>query len=261
MHKTYIGLNLGNQAKQILMISYTKEGGFFIKDLIRINVKDKKCLIYKVVTDTKYHGIRTVTPSYTAFTSGEAKLTHHFDGNAQISGTGVISGYEKNGKPKGASIKSFPLNSINDGGPVFGFLTWGCDIACRNTKTQDIILTPELKYIHSSDTTKTLNGYAIKGFYILKKYISPNNPIPQKVIYNSPIEGEIELTIVPSPDNVPGVIGLVATPSNHEFKNEFGFTLQGAPGEIYDKHFCDFLSIIYPFQGTSKDQENLNYND
>ena len=243
------------------MISYTKDGGFFIKDLIRLNAQDKKCLIIKVTTDTDNHGVREANPSYRASTSGEAKLTHHFDGKAQISGEGVLSGFEKDGTPKGAGIQSFPLTTHNDGGAVFGFLTWGCQKSCRDSKSNDIILTPNLKYTHTSHSDKDLNGYVVKGFYILKKYISPNNQIPQKIIYNNPIEGDIEITIVPSPEHIPGVIGLLATFSNHGFKDEFGFTLNGAPGRIYDKHFCDCLSIIYPFQGSSKDDTKLDYKE
>lgn len=261
MNKTYISLNLGSQSKQIFMISYTKDGGFLIKDLMRLNAQDKKCLISKFATDTDNHGIRTVDPSYRAFTSGEAKLTHHFDGRAHISGEGVVSGYNEDGTSKGAGIKSFALTSNNDGGPVFGLLAWGCEKSCRDSKANDIILILDSRHIHSAHANKDLNGYVVKGFYILKSCITPNNPIPPKVIYHNPIEGNIEVTIVPSPDNVPGVIGLLATPSNHGFKDEFGFTLSGAPGQIYDKHFCDCLSIIYPFQESSKDYKNLDYNE
>ncbi len=259
MNKTYVSLNLGSLSKQIFMISYTKDGGFFIKDLIRQNVQDKKCLIYKFATDTDNHGKRTVTPSYRAFTTGEAKLTHHFDGSAHISGEGVLSGYDYNGKPKGAGIKSFPLNETNDGGPVFGFLVWGCEQSCRNAKKNDVVLTLNSSRIHSADINKELNGYTIEGFYILKALIKPNNPIPSKIIYHSAIVGYPELTIIPSPENIPGVIGLVATPSNHGFKEKFGFTLSGAPGQIYDKHFCDCLSIIYPLRETPKNHINLDY--
>lgn len=259
MEKIYVSLNLGSHSKQIFMMSYTADGGFFIKDLVRINAKNKKCLVSKFATDINNHGIRTVTPSYKAFTSGEAKLTHHFDGNAQVSGQGVLSGYKEDGSHKGAGIKSFPLTTNNDGGPVFSFLNWGCEHSCRDSKKDDIVLTPDPRYIHSSHIGKNLNGYCLKGFYILKKCIIPHDPIPPKVIYHSPIEGDVELTIIPSPEKVPGVIGLLATWVNHGFKDEFGFTLQGAPGQIYNDHFCDCLSIIYPFQQAETKYENLDY--
>jgi len=259
MNKTYISLNLGSQKKQIFMISYTKDGGFFIKDLIRLNTHNKKCLIFKFATDTYNNGIRIVDPIYSAFTSGEAKLTHHFDGKAHISGKGVISGYNNDDTPKGAGIQSFPLTFSNDGGPVFDFLVWGCEQNCRSYKKNDIILTSNLRREYNINTQNDLNGYTVKGFYILKKDIIPNNPIPSKLTYYSHIAGNLDLTIVPSPNNVPGVIGLIATPSNHEFKTEFGFTLSGAPGQIYNKHFCDCLSIIYPFQGLEKNYKNLDY--
>lgn len=257
-NKIYISLNLGFQSKQVFIISYTKDGGFFIKDLMRIVAIDKKCSIYNLTTDLNNHGNRTGIPNYNAFTSGEVKLTHHFDGNAQISGKGVLSGYNENGIGRGAAIKSFTLTENNDGGPVFTYLMWGLE-ECRNSKKSDMVLDPDPRYIHDSHIKKKLNGYVIKGFYILKKNITPNNPLPSTVRWNNPIEGEIEISLVPSPENVPGVLGLFATYSNHGFESKSGFTLMGAPGQIYDDHFCDGLSIIYPFQGSLKDCKDLDY--
>lgn len=261
MKKYYISLKTPTFSKQIFMLSYTKEGGIFFKDLVRISAQDKTCMISKITTDVTNHGVRTVKPSYVAFTSGEAKLTHHFDGRAQISGTGVLSGYEKDGTPKGASIRSFPLSSTNNGGPVFTFSAWGIEKACRDTKSNDIILTPETKYIHSLNNDRELNAYIVKGFYILKKPIQEwanSNEIPPIIGFNSPIEGPVELSLVPSPENLPGVIGLLATFGHHGFQDDFGFTLQGAPGYIYNDKFCDGLSIIYPMKGP-KDSVGLDY--
>ena len=254
----YVSLKIGEYSKQIFLIQYTKEGGFFIKDLIRIGKEDKNCLIFKAATDVLNHGKRTAAFKYSAFTSGEAKLTHHYDGRAHISGDGVESGYHDNGEPKGAALKSFPLNLNNDGGPVFSFLTWGCEFACRDAQERDFLLIPKDEYIHTADQHEDLNAYVVKGFYLLKEWFNPEDLILETVIYESPVEGSVELRIIPSPQNTPGVLGLLATKANHGFKDKFGFTLSGAPGSIYDKKYCDALCMVYPYQDTSGEHVNLN---
>lgn len=257
--KHTISLQINHSAKQIFKISYTSDGGYFVTDLIRYKQKNKKCIIAKFASDVLNHGKRTVTPHYQAYTTGEAKLSHHFDGRAQISGTGVLSGYDINGKPKGAAIQSFPLNKNNDSGPVFSFLVWGCGNLQRDKKDNDTLLIPNDKYIHSADRDLSLNAYVVKGFYLLKSWFPPGQTALDDITFRSKIEGDVKLTIVPSPPKTPGVIGLLATKANHCFKAKFGFTLSGAPGQIYNNRFCDSLNIIYPFIGSSIPGQNLDY--
>ena len=202
--KHNISLQFNNSAKQIFKISYASDGGYFITDLIRYKQENKKCIIAKYACDVLNHGKRTVTPHYRAFTSGEAKLSHHFDGRAQISGTGVLSGYDCNGNPKGAAIQSFRLNKSNDSGPVFTFIVWGCSYLQRDIKENDILLIPNEKYIHSADKALPLNSYVVKGFYLLKSWFTSDQTELNRITFRSKIEGDVELTIVPSPPKTPG---------------------------------------------------------
>lgn len=261
MKQAYISLKTEQFNKQIFLVGYTKDGGFYFKDLLRIDKENKKCLVEKATADILNHGERIVTPHYTAVTSGEAKITHHYDGNAQISGTGVISGFYEDGNPKGAGIKSFPLYSNNNGGPVFSFLVWGCEYACRDAQDKDFLIIPNDQYIHTSNRDKNLNAYEIKGFYLLKEWFNPNDLQKDIVTYRSNIAGEVQLKLIPSPEKTPGVIGLLAAKSNHGFKDQFGFTLSAAPGKVYNNQYCESLSIIYPYQKIPSPLISLDYSE
>ncbi len=257
--KYYISLNIDSLIKQVFIIWNTKDGWFYIKDLLRLNSKNNKCKIVVLPFNTKNTWTSRVQAKYKAFTSWEVKLTHHFDGRAHISGTGILSWYLEDWTPKGASIKSFPLSENNDWWPVFTFLVWGLKKNWRDGSREDIVLVPSKKNIHPNHIWKELNGYVVKWFYILKNSIIPNNPIPSQVIYHSPVEGDILVNIVQSPDDCLWVIGLSATFAHHGFIDKW-FAVFGAPTKIYNKEFCDWLGIVYPFTWPDDGSINLDYN-
>lgn len=244
--KSHISIKVGNIIKQILLVSYTRDGGLFVKDLIKFKSEEKCVEVVKFVSDTTNDGIRKVKPFYSQKTHGEVKLSHHADGWSHISGEGVLSGYEADGTPKGASIKSFPLTHTNDGGPFISFAVWGYERICRNAKETDILLIPNSEYIHPCHQGSILNGVVVKFFYFPKSHFYQLSRTDKTFHFLSPIEGPLDLTLLPSPEHFFGVIGVVATWVNHGFTTPYGFTLQGAPGPIYNSHFCDNLSIIYP---------------
>lgn len=230
--KHYVSLKMGKHLKQLFYISYTSDGGFFIQDLLRLKFDDKKCLVNKV----SRVGTNEGPIIYSAQTSGDVKLTHHFDGCAHISGEGVLSRYE-NGVHIGASIKSFPLYLTNDGGPVFSFLFWGSKNHFRDSKGEDIILQFE-KEVGAHEG----QGYAVYGYYILKENRFPNN-----------------LVKIQSPENVPGNIGLHIELLGVGFEDKTGFTLSGGPGFLYNHNCNDMLVVKYPFQDIGSFYEDLNF--
>lgn len=257
--QTNICIDLGVFCKQVLKVGYSSDGGYWIQDLVRYGQRNKECSILKIATDVQNHGHRFLTASYQAFTSGDLKLSHHFDGRAQISGTGVISGYEPDGVPRGAAVQSFKLNETNDGGPVFTFMTWGCENLKRAGANDDLCLIPDGRFIHSEERDRRLNGIAIKGYYLLKEKLPKDFDFSKQLRCQSPIDGTLFLHLVQSPVTTPGVLGFLATFGWCGFTEPFGFTLSGAPGQVYDQRYCDGLSVIYPHTSGSEHGVDLNY--
>jgi hypothetical protein len=256
----YISLNHNGIVKQIFLINYLNDGSFFVKDLVRINLEEKNCSILKIISDCQNTGTRLFKPSRQDidYTDGDVKLSHHYSGKAHISGDNVTSGWDEDGKPKGFAIDSFPLLEVNDGGPVFVFQVWGLNYL-RNAKTRDYVLTPDKKYIHPDHQNKNLKGFAIKGFYIKKtELVEQLGLIPNLLNYYSSVEGHIELQLIPSPENCPGIIGILSTFGPQPINDPCGFILSGAPGEIYNNKYCDTLSIMYPNKN-QKTTNKLNY--
>jgi len=254
-----IALAHNDFCKQILKVGYSSDGGYWIQDLLRMQNDKQECGIFKYATDINNHGRRKAPILYSAYTSGNVKLSHHSDGRAQISGEGVLSGYNQDGTPKGAAIMSFPLHTTNDGGMVFSFLFWGIQNIKRDGQVTDYILKIDKNRIRNHHQDMRLNAYAIEGYYILKQDLPDGFDYSRTITYNNPIAGVIELTLIPSPDITPGVLGLGATLGHHDFNTELGFTLSGAPGLIYDKKYCDGLSMIYPNKIHEDKGINLNF--
>jgi len=75
----------------------------------------------------------------------ECKLSIHKSGFVQLSGNGILSGIEWNGKPKGVGIFSSPLSKPVFSGPTIGFQCWGVNkgfkkLISRKKDVQYIIL-------------------------------------------------------------------------------------------------------------------------
>lgn len=242
-----ISVQVGPHSKQLLKVGYLADGSYWIQDLIRPKGEAARCSVVKLAWHQKNHGMRTTKALYQAVTTGNLKLSHHLSGRAQISGEGVVSGYDEQGNPKGAAIVAFLLDESNDGGTTLGFMTWGVQHHPRDAKAGDIVLIPDVARIHSSVAGEPLNAIVVEGYYLLKKFL-PKPPFSQDVVnYHNPIAGDCQLQIVQSPDASPGVLGFCASFTKTEATAKSGFTLSGAPGKIYGD-YCDGISIIYPHE-------------
>jgi hypothetical protein len=89
------------------------------------------------------------------------KLSHHPDGFVQFSGTGIRSGRDEQGNPKGLGLRSFPLNRPT-AGPAFG-LTVLTPLAFKEAgaKEQGEILFKEEDLFKAPDD----NGLIVELFY------------------------------------------------------------------------------------------------
>lgn len=260
MEKYYISVNENGIKKQVVKLTYTKDGWFFIQDRIRINQENKKCLIWKYKSDVLNNWERILTPHYYAMTSGDIKFTHHFDWNAHISWRWVISWYNEDGSPKGASIKSFNLNKTNDWGPMFSIMFWWNINVFRDTSLWDIILEPLIREKFEKLNWKYY-GLILEFFYIPKSLIIWDNWIESDYInFYSSVEWWVKLRIIPSPKHHPWCIWVVCSYIKHGHISEVWFTMSWAPWTIYDERYCDVLSVIYPWSEPGElPYEKLDY--
>lgn len=247
MKKYCISVSEWDIRKQLFRFWYTSDGGFFLQDLLRLNKENKLCGISKYKTDNTFNGTRVVMPHYFATTQWDVKFTHHFDWNAHISWNWVLSGYGDDWTPKWASIKSFNLQEHNDWWPIFGFLFWWKYEDFRDKKENDIILTPEITdkfwYIEGKNV-----GIIVEWFYIPKYMIHWNNwKWSDFITFFSPVEGVRKLRLIPSLESSYGVIWLSCHYTKHDHTSAYWFAFSWAPWKIYDEHFCDNLSILYPY--------------
>lgn len=229
-----------------------------MQDLVLDGRDKKRRSILKITNDVGNHGERTCVPMLVASTSGSPKLSHHFDGRAQISGPGVSSGYV-DGEPKGVAIQSFGLNETNDGGPVFSFLVWGVENLGRKANPEDLHLELDYSHVLPAAAGRELNAFAVEGFYILKNSLPQDFDYSRKLIYQSGVSEKMELTVLPSPIGTPGVVGFIASRTWHGFKTDVGFTMNGAPGRVYGGHYSDSLVVAYPRVSCGSQEKDLDY--
>lgn len=261
MNKNYISLKMWTEYKQVLLIWYTKDWWFFIKDLIRKNQKEKTCTIIKIGSNVNNNWIRKAKPTYIAYTSWEAKFTHHYDWNAHISWAWVLSWYNQDGTPKWAHVKSFSLETSNDWGPIFWFSLRDKNNTLRNNKEWDILLEPNIEFVHDIFKEETVfNTYVIKWFYIPRSMIK-HEKIPKKIYFMSPIEWLLILNTIKPPINSKWVLWIYSTFLNTGMAEDHDvwFSLSAWPWKIYN-NICESLCIMYPKNHQDDKSINLDYN-
>jgi hypothetical protein len=163
-------------------------------------------------------------------TARHPKLTHHADGSAHASGTGIISGfYRLTGKPKGVHIQSMNLaRNDNDGGPLYTCMFWGLDEFTIGRRNSQIVF-KEDEIIPGVPGDEPNYGYAIECFYLpraLEKWV---NPISGKVIKVHPFFGNLICKRVPAPLNTPGFLILACFKVSHSSKSSHACIIGGAP--------------------------------
>lgn len=259
---TRINLEYRGKLYTLFTLGYTSDGGFFVKDMIG---GDGEYLIYKMIVPLK--AAQKFGNNYIPFsesklehwiTSNSPKVTHHVDGNGHISGFGITSGFDEDFRPKGISSQSVKLGIMNnDGGPIFQFVVRDLSKIASNDCIKGILITERNQIVNFYEAPKDQDGccFLLEFFYFPKDTIR-NLKVDEATgsfSFPHPGFGIVPLKYIPSPDHVPGIIGVFTQKFSREvgkgcisFPSEYVFALNGAPGKVINGKF-EQISIIYPY--------------
>jgi len=243
-HKVFIEFN--KKYFPVFNIGYSAEGGFFITDL----AGKGNHLIAKIRYPLNYNkkiGEYSI-PIYKEWkTSFSPKLTHHIDGNAQISDkAGITSGFfPLSKKAKGIATKSFNLKSCDhDGGPTFSFTLWGIDQFIKPKEAKGTCFKKEDQFDNYLSPPRKNAGFVIEGFYYPKDHFA--GYIERgRCGFRYPNIGIIPMLLIPAPKQSPGIIGLVCHKIEIGFDYSYGVSFGGSVSLI-DDNTIEQLHIFYP---------------
>ena len=248
--KLYIGIKLGTKNFYPLLVGYTADGGFWLKDLF---IKQGTAYITKMRIPRNSPTDKTMTIPVNKkaewITYLNPKLTHHADGTAHISGTGIISGFYKlRRKAKGVHVESMNLfRNDNDGGPIFIFSCWGLDDFGSTSANDNQNIIFEQQEIRTYPLgPEGRSDYVIEGFYVSKALERMIDPVTRIFLKSHPLFGELPLKILPAPDNAPGYIGLACFHGFTQSQHDSGFSLTGGPGRTDNTGHFENIAIIKP---------------
>jgi hypothetical protein len=137
------------------------------------------------------------------------KLSHHPDGFTQFSGSGILSGRDEDGNPKGVGTMSWPLSQPTQG-PSFGLTIFNVSqysAAPNEDRPDDIIFTAEDIVPVPGWTSLHVEGYYLPPLW--RRFIQ-NTHIGKVVQLAHPSRAVLTLRIIEAPDDcsIPGLIGL-----------------------------------------------------
>lgn len=182
------------------------------------------------------------------------KLAHHPDGFLQFSGTGIRSGRDSSGKPKGIGVTSWPLLQPTLG-PSFNVAFSAPTKSGRATQRK-----PRTILLRESDVshmrTEKVPGLRITGYYL---------PVPWRefvhqregeqwidlVHPNAQAVKKLRVALASKESDLPGLIGLEAVPHGINVADkESGFFLSSSTGNLRRNEkgelLGDQLVCMYP---------------
>lgn len=262
MNKYYLAIEENNEIYNLFIIGYTKDGGYFIKFL---TTEDDYYLVHKLQIPKDFLrkvGEYTIEVNQETswFASKNPKLTHHVDGNVQVSEYGIVSGFYKlTGKPKGVYNKSMSLICRdNDGGPCLSVTAWGLPklVTIRGRQKKSRVIT-EQNFFTLNQPFKNLAprenedySYCIEGYYLPKTALNFLDVSRGVIWFHHPIYHIVPLTYIPSPEHNPGFLAFSCTKFilGEGFKeHDFGFSFGGGVGKFEEnKDYVDDIRIFYP---------------
>lgn len=251
--KVYIGIRSEGQTYFPLLIGYTNDGGFWLSDLY---LKQATAYITKMTIPISSPSDKVTMAPVNKKAEWQTylnpKLTHHSDGTAHISGSGIISGfYKTKRRAKGVYVESMNLfRNDNDGGPIFTFSFWGLnDFGSSSANANQNVVFAEDDIGSYRLNLEGQSDFCIEGFYISKALEKMIDPISRIFIKQHPVFGELPLKILPTPDNCPGYIGLACFRGITGSKEKSGFSLTGGPGKINKDGYFENIAVMKPSIG------------
>lgn len=181
MPGTRIAISENGRAAKVTIIVPFRDGGVVVAAPY---TKDCKGLLVAMKPSDKigttFIPDDEVTAEYSA--SDRVKLSLHRDGFAQFSGTGIRSGKDESGKPKGLAIQMRrPFIHPIQTGPTFAITVWGLDrfALLRERDAAAALVFDENDVLYRNASPEHWNGYVIEGFVFpsnLLKNVRPLGP-------------------------------------------------------------------------------------
>ncbi len=258
MKKIRVCYRSNNKITPLFIIGYYSDGGFFIKDLIKSygeNYLVSKTSIPRNLKPAEFTNskINKKNTWHTSFI--KPKFSHHGNGFAQISETGLRSGVFKTvGFFKGVAIKSINLFlRNNDGGPLYAFNIWGLDNMEFNqdVKGDDIILDDADFFDFRPPYTNTPGCFIFEFFYLpnqAKGHINKDG----RIWLRWDGYGDYIARYIPEEEYSPGFLAISCKKDvlGSGFNQwPFGLSMSGCPGF---PRLLDFfrsykqINVIYP---------------
>jgi hypothetical protein len=182
------------------------------------------------------------------------KLSHHPDGFLQFSGTGIVSGRQPSGAPKGLGVRSWPLQRPTFG-PSFGVGMYRPDLIGRASEpdSEDVVFdSDDLEFMRMP--SHDFLDVRFVGHYFPPRFRSfvrrrPEGGYRMSIVNpESHVVQELRVVLASRECALPGLIGLSAEP--HEMGVE-GFTLSSSTGNLRRSSLTgdligDQLICMYP---------------
>lgn len=259
MKEHYIAIENGNNIVDCFRIGYTSEGGFFIMP-VDTNEGGYLVSIIRIPKDRRAMKIVAWDDKKVWKTRLKPKITHHIDGSAHVSGTGIYSGdYKSFKKKKGVFLTSADLIQKNhDGGPIFGFTIWGNECMKPSSRKRGTILIKNSDCINDFLGPKEgKSGLGFLGFYLDEKALINLNVATGNITFHHPNYGIVPLKYVPGHKNTPGVIGILCLRLKVEFKSDFGVAMGGGPGPSFSDGSWEHMNVIHPISALGGDGKGV----
>lgn len=270
MNKYYITFEKDGLRRDIFLLGYSKDGGYFISDL---SERKGRYLILRLKVHLRGFGsFSTPTDKNNEWiTSWKPKLMCHADGTSHVSGSGIRSGFYKFfRKHKGVSTRS---PRFNDGGPAFGLMYWDLTQFPNSKKGRNQIIfdstnmhvDPYLLDMKGPPTLK-YDAHIFEGFYLPINALKHLNLATGIIRYKHPNFGIIPLRYIPPPPNSPGFIAIAHRATCRGFKSDYGFIYGGGVSRPDSEGKVTSIKVLFPVdendprKGFDKHRKTLDFN-
>lgn len=195
---------------------------------------------------------------------GRLKLSHHPDGFCQFSGSGVLSGRDENGRPRGVGVFARALTHVANG-PTFGLVFHGLQefATCEEASGEDAVF--DTAYLAQ---LPDCSGFRLEGYYLrpdFRRFVETDSRGTQWISLIHPTAAVLRLRVILAPTacKLPGLIGLHMFSVAPRSDSQSGFAITGPGGNLRDnakgENVGDMISAIYPPPQQIETRRDLTY--
>jgi hypothetical protein len=192
------------------------------------------------------------------------KLSHHISGLIQVSGKGITSGVDEQGKPKGIAIQSFPLTRPV-GGPTFCAVIYGFEHFKQASKVEsDFHVFNYEEFQHPTFNALVIEAHCFPSLF--RRFVRQESERIQtiRVVHPNGAVLPLRAAFPPVPCDCQSFFGLelyfIEGEADQEIPSIF---LSTATGNVRlnekDERLGDAIFCTFPRVGEITGERNLNY--